>query len=74
MSILLLIVARTLGTFATPYILGTPAGFTLLSTSLYSSLRSGESGVVAVLAIVLTSIGLLLLLADIFLFGNGRGL
>ena len=66
MSILLLIVARTLGTFATPYILGTPAGFTLLSTSLYSSLRSGESGVVAVLAIVLTSIGLLLLLADIF--------
>jgi len=65
MSVLLLTVARTLGTFATPYILGTPARYTLLSTSLYSSVRSNESGVVAVLAIVLSFIGIMLLLVDI---------
>ncbi len=65
MSVLLLTVARTLGTFATPYILGTPAKYTLLSTSLYSSVRSNESGVVAVLAIVLSFIGIMLLLVDI---------
>ena len=65
MSVLLLTVARTLGTFATPYILGTPARYTLLSTSLYSSVRSNESGVVAVIAIVLSFIGIMLLLVDI---------
>ena len=65
MSVLLLTVARTLGTFATPYILGTPARYTLLSTSLYSSVRSNESGVVAVIAIVLSCIGIILLLVDI---------
>ena len=65
MSVLLLTVARTLGTFATPYILGTPAKYTLLSTSLYSSVRSNESGVVAVIAIVLSCIGIILLLVDI---------
>ena len=65
MSVLFLTVARTLGTFATPYILGTPARYTLLSTSLYSSVRSNESGVVAVLAIVLSFIGIMLLLVDI---------
>ena len=66
MSVLLLTVARTLGTFATPYILGTPAKYTLLSTSLYSSVRSNETGVVAVLAIVLSLIGVMLLLVDIW--------
>ena len=66
MSVLLLTVARTLGTFATPYILGTPAKYTLLSTSLYSSVRSNRSGVVAVLAIVLSLIGVMLLLVDIW--------
>ena len=54
------------GTFATPYILGTPAKYTLLSTSLYSSVRSNDSGVVAVIAIVLSLIGLMLLLVDIW--------
>ena len=66
MSVLLLTVARTLGTFATPYILGTPAKYTLLSTSLYSSVRSNDSGVVAVIAIVLSLIGVMLLLVDIW--------
>ena len=74
MSVLLLTVARTLGTFATPYILGTPAKYTLLSTSLYSSVRSNESGVVAVIAIVLSFIGIMLLLVDISVVKNGKGL
>src|SRR5690606_8988533 len=70
MSVLLLTVARTLGTFATPYVLGTPVGYTLLSTSLYSSLRSGAPGVAAVLAIVLVVFGVSMLLMDIWLVRN----
>ncbi|OAM77614.1 ABC transporter permease [Devosia elaeis] len=70
MSVLLLTVARTLGTFATPYVLGTPVGYTLLSTSLYSSLRSGAPGVAAVLAIVLGLFGVAMLLLDIWMVRN----
>lgn len=70
MSVLLLTVARTLGTFATPYVLGTPVGYTLLSTSLYSSLRSGAAGVAAVLAIVLAVFGVAMLLMDIWTVRN----
>lgn len=70
MSVLLLTIARTLGTFATPYVLGAPVGYTLLSTSLYSSIRSGASGVAAVLAIVLAVFGILMLLADIWMVRN----
>lgn len=65
MSVLLLTVARTLGTFATPYVLGTPTGYRLLSTSLYASIRSGSSGTASVLAIVLASIGIFMVLMDI---------
>lgn len=70
MSVLLLTVARTLGTFATPYVLGTPVGYTLLSTSLYSSLRSGAPGVGAVLAIVLGVFGIAMLLIDVWMVRN----
>lgn len=70
MSVLLLTIARTLGTFATPYVLGAPVGYTLLSTSLYSSIRSGASGVAAVLAIVLAVFGILMLLADMWMVRN----
>ncbi|HEY3407959.1 MAG TPA: ABC transporter permease subunit, partial [Propionicimonas sp.] len=72
MSVLLLTVARTLGTFATPYVLGSPVGFTLLSTSLYSSIRSGSSGTAAVLAIVLATIGILMVVIDLAMVKNWR--
>ncbi len=70
MSVLLLTVARTLGTFAAPYVLGTPVGYTLLSTSLYSSLRSGEPGVASVLAIVLAVFGIAMLMLDVWMVRN----
>jgi iron(III) transport system permease protein len=70
MSVLLLTVARTLGTFAAPYVLGTPVGYTLLSTSLYSHLRSGAPGVAAVLAIVLAVFGIAMLVVDVWMVRN----
>ena len=70
MSVLLLTVARTLGTFAAPYVLGTPVGYTLLSTSLYSHLRSGAPGVAAVLAIVLAVFGIAMLAVDVWMVRN----
>jgi iron(III) transport system permease protein len=72
MSILLLTVARTLGTFATPYVLGAPVGYTLLSTSLYSSIRTGAGGVAAVLAIVLSIFGVAMLLTDLWMVRNWK--
>ena len=65
MSVLLLTAARTLGTFATPYVLGSPTGYYLLSTSLYSSIYSGASGQAAVLAIVLALVGMLMVVIDL---------
>ncbi|MDR1827654.1 MAG: iron ABC transporter permease [Methylobacteriaceae bacterium] len=70
MSVLLLTGARTLGTFATPYVLGSPVRYTVISTSLYSSLRSGASGVAAVLAIFLALFGIILLLMDLYMVRN----
>lgn len=72
MSVLLLTVARTLGTFATPFVLGNPVGYNLLSTSLYASIRSGASGVAAVLAIVLAAIGIGMVIIDLVLIKNWR--
>ncbi|MFT3889706.1 MAG: iron ABC transporter permease [Arachnia sp.] len=72
MSVLLLTVARTLGTFATPFVLGNPIGYNLLSTSLYASIRSGNSGEASVLAIVLASVGILMVVVDMMLIRNWR--
>lgn len=72
MSVLLLTVARTLGTFATPFVLGSPVGYDLLSTSLYANLRSGATGVAAVLAIVLAAVGIAMVVIDMALIKNWR--
>ncbi|MGC4152515.1 MAG: iron ABC transporter permease [Propionicimonas sp.] len=72
MSVLLLTVARTLGTFATPFVLGNPIGYNLLSTSLYASIRSGNSGEASVLAIVLAAVGIAMVVVDMVLIRNWR--
>ena len=72
MSVLLLTVARTLGTFATPFVLGNPIGYNLLSTSLYASIRSGNSGEASVLAIVLAAVGIGMVVVDMVLIRNWR--
>ena len=72
MSVLLLTVARTLGTFATPFVLGSPVNYRLLSTSLYANIRSGNSGVASVLAIILAIFGILMVVMDTVMIRNAQ--
>lgn len=60
----LLVFGRILGTFGTPYILGLPVDFHLLSTSLFSAVRSGQQGVAAVVATVIVVIGVTVVFFD----------
>ena len=64
MSAVLLILAKVLGTFGTPYILGLPVNFNVLSTSLFESIRSRQNGVGAVIATVIVIIGVGVLFVD----------
>ncbi len=63
-SSVLLVFGRILGTFGTPYILGLPVGYDLLSTSLFRSVNSHQRGVTAVLTAVIVVIGVLVILLD----------
>jgi iron(III) transport system permease protein len=64
MSALLLTVSRVLGSFGTPYILGSVVKFHLLPTALYNSFKVGSPGVAAVIATVTILIGILLVAVD----------
>jgi iron(III) transport system permease protein len=72
MSSLLLIFSRTIGTFGTPYILGSPVRYTVLSTSLYANFKSGNPGVTAVIALVMILIGVSMVATDTYLVRNYR--
>ena len=72
MSSILLIFARTVGTFGTPYTLGRPVHFDTLSTTLFSSFRGGNLGVMAVIAIAMVIIGASLVLIDVFMFKQAK--
>ncbi|WP_037857782.1 ABC transporter permease [Streptomyces sp. NRRL S-340] len=63
-SSVLLVFGRILGTFGTPYILGLPVNYDLLSTSLFRSVNSHQRGVTAVLTAVIVVIGVLVILVD----------
>lgn len=63
-SSVLLVFGRILGTFGTPYILGLPVHYDLLSTSLFQSVNSHQRGVTAVLTAVIVLIGVLVILVD----------
>ncbi len=67
MSAVLLTFSRMLGTFGTPYILGLPINYNLLSTSLYQSFRGGGRGVMAALSGVIILVGILFVVADTWL-------
>ena len=64
MSALLLTVSRVLGSFGTPYILGSVVKYNLLPTALYNSFKVGSPGVSAVIATVTILIGILLVAVD----------
>ncbi|MFI6316262.1 ABC transporter permease [Nonomuraea sp. NPDC050556] len=71
-SAVLLVVGRVLGTFGTPYILGLPADYRVLSTGLYQSIRDRSTGVASVLATVIVIIGVLVVVGDMRLMREQR--
>lgn len=66
MSAVLLTFSRTLGTFGTPYILGRPANYIVLSTSLSGSITSANTGVAAVLTCVIVLLGISMVVVDMY--------
>lgn len=72
MSALLLIFSRTVGTFGTPYLLGAPVKYTVLATSLYSNFKSGGTGVMAVIALVMIILGMSMVALDTYVVRNYR--
>ncbi|MET8340725.1 ABC transporter permease [Streptosporangium canum] len=71
-SAVLLVVGRVLGTFGTPYVLGLPADYRVLSTGLFQSIRDRSTGVASVLATVIVVIGVLIVLTDTRLMREHR--
>src|SRR5207247_1856490 len=72
LSAVLLTFSRVLGTFGTPYVLGLPVNYSVLSTSLYQSFRSGSTGMMALLAAVILVIGITVIAADTWLLREQR--
>ncbi|KAB8185167.1 ABC transporter permease subunit [Nonomuraea phyllanthi] len=71
-SAVLLVVGRVLGTFGTPYVLGLPTDYRVLSTGLYQSIRDRSTGVASVLAAVIVVIGVLIVFSDARLLREHR--
>ena len=71
-SAVLLTASKVLGTFGTPYVLGLPVRYTVLSTSLYDSYGTGDIGTTAVLSVVIIALGIGLLVADLWLLREYR--
>ena len=72
MSAMVLIFAKCLGEFGVPYVLGLPVNFDTLSTSLYQNIASRQSGVAAVLAASIMTIGIVTLAIDARLMREAR--
>ncbi len=72
LSAVLLTFSRALGTFGTPYVLGLPVNYSVLSTSLFQSFRAGSTPVMAVLAAVIMAIGVTVVAADIWILREQR--
>lgn len=71
-SAIILIFAKCLGEFGVAYVLGIPVQFEVLSTSLYRSISSRQTGVAAVLAGAIILIGVISLLVDARLVKEGK--
>lgn len=67
-----LILAKVLGEFGVTYILGLPADFNVLATSLYRNISTRESGAAAVIAAAIIVIGLLSLWVDVHFLKEAR--
>lgn len=71
-SATVLIFAKVLGEFGVTYVLGLPVDYNVLSTSLYRSLESRQTGVAAVLAGTIMLLGMLSLLIDLYLIREAK--
>lgn len=71
-SAVLLVFGRILGTFGTPYVLGLPVNYDLLSTTLFRSVRGHQQGVAAVVTAVIVAIGVAVVLIDTRLVHNQK--
>ncbi|WP_156762079.1 ABC transporter permease [Microbacterium karelineae] len=77
-----LIFAKALGEFGVAYVLGTPADFSVLSTTLYQSIQTQQAGPAAVVAAVMVALGAISVAVDVrflremkrFATVSGRGL
>lgn len=72
MSSLLLVFSRTVGTFGTPYILGSPVRYTVLASSLYANFKSSGPGVAAVIALVMIILGVSMVALDTYVVREYR--
>nr|WP_248396439.1 iron ABC transporter permease [Vibrio cyclitrophicus] len=72
MSASVLIFAKVLGEFGVSYILGLPVNYEVLSTSLYRSIESRQTGVAAVLAGAIMFFGVVSLLIDALLLKEAK--
>lgn len=72
MSSMVLIFAKCLGEFGVPYVLGLPVKFEVLSTSLFRSIASRQTGVAGVVAASIMLIGIITLMIDARLVREAR--
>ncbi len=72
LSAAILIFAKVLGEFGVSYILGLPVNYEVLSTSLYRSIESRQTGVAGVLAGAIMFFGIVSLLIDATLLKEAR--
>ena len=72
LSSLVLIFAKCLGEFGVPYVLGLPVNYQVLSTSLFRSLESRQTGVAGVLAAAIMILGIITLMIDARLVREAR--
>ncbi|PND21809.1 ABC transporter permease [Ensifer sp. MMN_5] len=72
LSSMVLIFAKCLGEFGVPYVLGLPVKFEVLSTSLFRSIASRQTGVAGVIAGSIMLIGIITLWIDARLVREAR--
>lgn len=72
LSSMILIFAKCLGEFGVPYVLGLPVKFEVLSTSLFRSIASRQTGVAGVVAASIMIIGITTLMIDARLVREAR--
>lgn len=72
LSSMVLIFAKCLGEFGVPYVLGLPVKFEVLSTSLFRSIASRQTGVAGVVAASIMIIGIITLMVDARLVREAR--